>query len=1055
MTTRIQFICAAVAALLATALAPAVATAAQPSFKVTTSVPDYVSPSPPRNHFLVIVSVQNTGDSSFSENVRVTYRFPSGASPSSPIEVDPLSVEGSYGLSLPPCTVVGQVVECEVEAGPIQPGSEFRLRSFPEIDPAAEGILSGSIEVSGGGTGETVSEAFSIDTGPIGPFSFRDFKPVFEAGSSFAVSQAGSAPGQLDTTVAFKSESGDNLEWPFPNPNFFVTAPSENYRTVITHLPAGLVGDPGATRARCTIAQLSAQDPSVNNVPQCPAASQVGTVQLFNGSIVNLFNVVPSAGTPAMLGFFYAGVVVTLTTRVRPSDAGIDLVASNLQSSVPIPAFRVDVWGVPGDSAHDRLRGLCTSGETGYNPTVCQAPLQEEGDRPFLRNPTSCTGSPLPWEIEADSYQHPGTFIRKSATTPAMEGCASVPFDPGISATSTERSTHTPSGLDFSLTMPQEYGPNSLSQSDLRSASVTLPQGVSLNPDAADGLVACSDVQLRLGQEGPSQCPEASKLGKVEVRSPLLEEPVGGSVYLRSQASQDPASGQMYRLAIELRSERYGLAIKLPGQLKVDPNTGQLTTEFDELPQLPFESMNLQFKSGPRAPLTTPTDCGSYTTEATLTGWSGKTVRQESTFKVNQDCDHPGFAPGFEAGVENPRAGGYSPFALRVTRAAGMPNLERISATLPEGELAKLAGVPLCSDAAAASGDCPSSTQIGRTVAGVGEGSSPLYLPQPGKAPTAVYLAGPYKGAPYSVVASVPAQSGPFDLGTVVVRSALSVDPVTTRATVSSDPLPQIFGGIPVSYRDVRVEVDRPEFTLTPTSCEPQVVEGRIGGTGGQSAAVSARFQASECAALGFKPKLALTVKGKTRRTGNPALTAVLTMPMGGANVASASVALPHSEFLASTHIRTSCTRVQYAAGGGGGAGCPKGSVYGWARAFSPLLDKPLEGPVYMRSNGGERKLPDLVASLDGQIHVDLVGYVDTDKKTDGLRTTFANVPDAPVSKFVLKMPAGKRSLLENSTDICQGTHRAIARFGGQNGRRSESRPLLKVKGCSHRKGGR
>jgi hypothetical protein len=274
----------------------------------------------------------------------------------------------------------------------------------------------------------------------------------------------------------------------------------------------------------------------------------------------------------------------------------------------------------------------------------------------------------------------------------------------------------------------------------------------------------------------------------------------------------------------------------------------------------------------------------------------------------------------------------------------------------------------------------------------------------------------------------VPAQSGPFDLGTVTVRSALRVDPVTTRATVISDPLPQIFGGIPVSYRDVRVIVDRPRFTITPTSCEPQTVDGKISASNGQRAAVSARFQASDCAALAFKPRLSISLRGRTRRAGNPALTAVLTYPKKGdfANIARTSVALPHSEFLAQDHIDTSCTRVEYAAGGGGGAGCPKGSIYGKARAFSPLLDQPLEGPVYLRSNGGERELPDLVASLGGQIHVDLVGYIDADKRTGGLRTTFAKVPDAPVSKFVLKMPGGKKSLLENSTNICRGKHRAI-----------------------------
>jgi len=1053
MITPTRLTAALVLALLAAFTAPAAASAA-PALGVTVSAPDYVSPTPPQNGLKVNVSVQNIGDSTATENITVTYHSPPGIPP-----VEPHSpINNTVGLPEPlPCTTVGQAVECEIEAaGILRAGSAFTLEFNSEVEEHAEGVLHGSVEVSGGGGSTSTEEAFTIDTGPVGPFAVQRFEPLISGGSAPA-SQAGASPEELDTALAFTSEARTNLN--FPVSLLYVTAPTEDYRDVLTHLPAGLIGNPGATPSRCTAAQLSTQLATSSgeglDVPACPVDSQVGVVHLSFGAILGLYNMVPPFGSPAELGFIYKGAVVTLDAHVRPSDHGIDLVSSHIQTTIPVPGLSVDIWGVPGDSSHDTLRRECISFEQGFNPNLCSGPLSVEGRAPFLRTPTTCSGEPLSWEVEADTYPHPATFVHKSATTPALEGCQSLPFDPSISAIPSDRAAHTPSGLDFSLTIPQETGADSRSEADLRAASVNLPEGVSINPASADGLAACTDAELGLGEEGPSHCPDSSKLGAVEVHTPLLEEPLGGSVYLRSQASQDPASGQMYRLAIELRSERYGLAIKLPGQLKVDPSTGQLTTVFDELPQLPFEEMDLHFKTGPRAPLTTPSQCGRYTTNATLGSWSGKSVQQESTFTIDGNCEQPGFAPGFEAGVENPRAGAYSPFTLRVTRGGGMPNIQRITATLPEGELAKLAGVPLCSDAAAAvGGACPSSSQIGRTVAGVGEGSSPLYLPQPGKAPTAVYLGGPYRGAPFSVVASVPAQSGPFDLGTVVVRSALSVDPITTRATVTSDPLPQIFGGIPVSYRDVRVEVDRPEFTLTPTSCEPQAVDGKIAAIGGQSAAVSARFQASDCAALGFKPKLSLYLKGKTRRAGYPALTAVLKMPKDGANVARASVALPHAEFLAQNHIDTSCTRVQYAADGGGGAGCPKGSVYGRARAFSPLLDQPLEGPLYLRSNGGERELPDLVASLDGQIHVDLVGYIDSDKKTGGLRTTFANVPDAPVSKFVLRMPGGRMSLLRNSTNICHGKQRAIVKMSGQNGRLASSLTPLKVKGCGPRNGG-
>jgi hypothetical protein len=1035
MISRPRLLCALALALFATVLSPGAASAAGPALKVGSLIPEYVSPGKP---MALWVYGQNVGDEPLAGNLQVKYTFPNGIVPEAPDEA-------TANAENPLCVQVGQIEECELEAGGIAPGAMFVLRDFLQVEAGAAGVLTGQVEISGGGTGQTYTEPFSLDTGPADPFAVRTFDVAVDDASLYPSSQAGVTPNEQSTAVSFTSEAQTNLE--FPNPTFTVTAPTESFRDVVVHVPPGLVGNPTATPIRCTGRQLSEQlmiGNALTNFSKCPAASQVGLVQIMNGEILPLFNMVPRVGVPAEFGFVYVGVRVFLQARVRSSDHGIDIVTKRAPSSVPIAKFNVKLWGVPADSSHDHLRNICLLGGFGYNSQSCIP--QFAGDRnSFLRNPTSCTGAPLPWNIEVDTYQNPETFVSKETSTPAIEGCDRLPFDPSASVTPSDHSAHATSGFDVELAMPQEDAPDGLAEADLRSATVTLPQGVSINPAAADGLQACSDAQLGLGQDGPSQCPDASKIGSIELTTPLLEDPVGGSLFIRSQGSQDPASGDLYRVAMEIRSDRFGLAIKLPGSLKADPVTGQLTASFDDLPQLPFESAQLHLDSGPRAPLTTPSSCGTYTTHAVLTSWSGKTVPFDSNFQINQNCSAPGFAPGFQAGVERTTAGDFSPFLLRVTRDSGEPNLQRIEATLPEGELAKLAGVPVCSGAQAESGACPEGSRIGAVIAGVGEGTSPLYLPQPGKAPTSVYLAGPYKGAPYSIVTRVPAQSGPFDLGTVLVRSALRIDPETVQATVVSDPLPQIFGGIPVAYRDVRVEIDRPGFTLNPTDCEATKVTGTIGSAAGDSASVADRFQASDCAALGFKPKLSITLRGKAHRAAYPALTAVLQMPRGGANIARTSVALPHSEFLAQEHLGTSCTRVHYNAGAGGGAECPKASIYGRARAISPLLDKPLEGPVYLRSNGGARDLPDLVASLDGQIHVDLVGYVDSDPKTGGLRTTFAKVPDAPVSKFVLRMPGGKKGLLRNSTNICRGTHRAIVKMDAQNGRIADSRPLVRA----------
>lgn len=1008
------------------------------TLRVTTQTPDYVTAG---KGVLFYVNILNTGSEPLEGDLSIRYVFPEGIVPAIPQELNPITPPQ------PQCNIVAQVVECTHDVNGVAPGETRRLKTIATADPTAAGLLSpGEIMVSGGGSPGAFVEPISITAGSRPPFAIEDFDVDVADGTTYPSRQAGSVPDAVTTAAELPTEAQSN----YGVSAFATNAPLENFRDVIVHVPPGLIGNPTATPRRCTGAEL-ANVVTYTTIPSCPLESQIGLVQVVGTDIVPLYNVEPPAGSPAAFGFSYQSVVVTLLPRVRPSDHGFDIVTRRTASSVPLPKFEVSFWGVPADPSHDPLRGVCLQGGYGYDPLGYPCPMSAPRV-PFLRTPTSCPGTKLPWSIEMDSYQAPGTFVSRSAETEAMEGCERLPFDPRISLAPSERSAGAPSGLDVNLTMPQDTGPDGLAQADLRAATVTMPQGVVINPASADGLAACSDAQLRLGEEGPSECPDAAKLGTVEVDTPLLDHPLGGSVFLRSQASSDPRSGDLYRLAIELRNDRDGLAIKLPGSLRADPDTGRLTASFADLPQLPFEAMRLHFKTGPRAPLTTPQTCGDYVAQAVFTGWNGAVVPFDAGLSIDRNCTAPGFAPGFQAGVANATAGAFSPFTLRVTRDPGQPNLSRIDATLPEGELAKLSGVPLCPDIAAGAGTCPAGSRIGRTVVGVGEGGSPLYVPQPGKSPTAVYLAGPYKGAPYSVVAAVPAQAGPFDLGTIAVRSALHVDPVTTEVTVKSDVLPQIVGGIPIGYRDVRVEIDRPGFTLNPTDCEPMAVTGTISSAAGGSARVSDRFQLTDCGHLGFKPKLTIGLRGQTRRAGHPALTAVLKMPQDGANIARTSVALPHSEFLAQSHIQTSCTRVQYAAQGGGGAGCPKGSVYGRARAFSPLLDRPLEGRVYLRSNGGDRELPDLVASLDGQIHVDLVGFIDVDKRTEGLRTTFANVPDAPVSKFVLKMPGGKKSLLENSTNICRGKHRAVVKFNAQNGRVREFRPLLKAK-CGKRAG--
>ncbi|HEX6206255.1 MAG TPA: hypothetical protein VFZ29_10680 [Solirubrobacterales bacterium] len=824
--------------------------------------------------------------------------------------------------------------------------------------------------------------------------------------------------------------------------NFQLTRKADNYasgvpKDIRTSLPAGFIGNPQAL-PQCTRAEfLNTINPDIRQ--GCRPEAQVGVIKVivyqFGMDQVNafaLYNIEPEKNEIADFGFILAGVPVHLVPQIRSDgDYGIDVSSLSTTSGVPIVGAEVTFWGYPMDAKHTPLR-------------VCNAAVQVPGAGPeaecpssaprqaFLTNPSVC-GDPLSTVMTVDSWQEPGNFKSAVSTTPTgLTGCDELLFEPTVEAASNTRSAEAPLGMTVDLTVPQADNPDGRATPTLKKAVITFPRGVAIAPPSADGLEGCSDADLKLGSSAEPTCPFASKIGSLSLNTPVLPDPLSGDVILRT-----PKPGELFRLALVIDGP--GFVIKLDGQAVPDPDTGQLRVTFDDNPQLPFSSLHVELNAGPRAPLVTPPACGTYTTRSELTSWAmpDEAVESESTFTIDRNCEAAArFTPSLRAGTINPLAGKHSPFVLRVTREDGQQNVSRIDAALPPGLLAKLAGVPLCGDAAAGAGACPASSQIGTTTVGIGAGPSPLFVPQAGKAPTGVYLAGSYKGAPYSLVVVVPAQAGPFDLGTVAVRSGIYVDPVTSAVSVKSDPLPQILQGIPIAYRDIRVEIDRPGFTLNPTSCEPMSVTSTIVSIAGAVASPADRFQVAGCERLGFKPKLSLKLSGPTRRTAHPALRAVLKMPRGNANIGKAVVTLPETEFLENAHIRTICTRVQYAA-----ESCPKASVYGYARAWTPLLDEPLQGPVYLRSSN--HKLPDLVADLNGQIEIDLAGRIDSPKGR--IRNTFWAVPDAPVSKFVLTMQGGKKGLLVNNTELCKAKPRAKAEFTGQNGKRSVSSPLVKT----------
>lgn len=921
-------------------------------------------------------------------------------------------------------------------------------------------------------------------------FGLNNFDVTFTGPDGAAVTQAGSHPFAMKTSFKVNTEEIGESK----------IVPVEATKDLLVALAPGFAGDESAT-PRCATLDFLTLRPAIKPggvpTPNCADSTAVGALNLQFGSAQEgileqaaaVYNLEPPPGRVARLGFVVQSVPVTIDVALS-DEFPYNLVAitSNISQALEVFGAELTIWGVPADPAHDEERGRCFEGGN-----VCPAGTAVT---PFLTLPRSCTG-PLETKYELDSWQHPGVFVEDGvlshddATPPnpvGMSGCGKLGFAPRTSVQPSTQSAESASGLDFALDVKDEglKNPEGIANADIEAIQTAFPPGVTLNPSAAEGLGVCTKAQYEAASLTVQGCPDAAKVGTMEVQTPLLEnDTLHGSLYVAQQ--DDPATTEpkaenpfdsLLALYLVVRDPQLGIFVKLAAEVEPDPVTGQLVTTLENLPQFPLSHVNVHLRSGPRAPLITPSTCGTYTTTATLWPSSGAApLLTSSSFQINSGpgggpCPPGGIAPfnpGFSAGSLNNAAGSYSPFLMRLTRGDGEQDMTRFSATLPPGVVPRLAGVAKCSDAAIAaaktksgrqeqaSPSCPSAAQIGTVSGGAGVGNALTYVP--GK----LYLAGPYHGDPLSAVAIVPAVAGPFDVGTVVTRVALNLNPVTYRGEVdsaASDPIPHILKGIPLKLRDLRVSADRPGFTLTPTSCEPTATAASVFGSfidvfnpaDDVPVGLSSRYQASSCASLGFKPKLSLKLSGGTKRNDHPALHSVISYPQGGnyANIGRAVVILPPSEFIDQAHINNPCTRPNFAAGT-----CPPGSILGKAKAITPLLDEPLEGLVYFRSNGGERQLPDLVVDLHGVVNIVLVGAIDS-KVTKGgisrLRTTFASAPDAPVTSFTLDLKGGKKGVLVNSRNLCAHKQRAEVNLTGQNGRRYDTRPAVVASGCAKKK---
>jgi hypothetical protein len=943
-------------------------------------------------------------------------------------------------------------------------------------------------EVSGG-EAPTVSRRakIHIEAEAIPPFGIEEYNLIPEEIGGGIDNRAGSHPYQLTTTVALDQTSDPK-------------APPALARNFAFRLPPGQIGSATAV-PKCSATAFNTQ--VIEKVNLCPEDTAIGVAIITFEEPVNvglktvptpLFNLETVYGEPARFGFVIAGTPVILDTSVRSGqgeDYGVTVSVSNTTEVVNFITSTVTFWGTPGEASHDESRGFGCIREGLFQnpnfPTLSCNPSSTAAPPAFLTLPTDCeeafatsvTGVSWPNKKDpAGTPFNPFSYSLKDQTDMLvpLTACNQVPFSPSISAEASTESVAAPTGLDFNVDFHDEglTSAPGLAQSQLKNTVVTLPEGFTINPSAGVGLEGCrpADYARETVESIPGEgCPNQSKLGTVEIESPLLAQKIHGALYI-AQPYENPfpepeaghPGGTLVALYIVAKNPETGILIRLAGKVVPNPVTGQLTTIFENTPQLPFSHFNFHFREGAQAPLISPPVCGTFTTQAQLTPWSApmSVVSVSSSFTITKGFQGgacpaggvPPFDPGIVSGQVNNNAGAYSPFYLHLTRTDAEQEIAGFSTNLPSGLTGNLSGVPFCPEASIeaarkktgaqeeAEPSCTGASQVGHTLVGTGVGAVLAYVP--GK----VYLAGPFHGAPFSLVSVTSALVGPFDLGTVVIRFGLTIDPYTAQVSVTptgSEPIPTILRGIVTHVRDIRVYIDRSNFTLNPTSCNPLKIGSTLTSDQGASKTVTSPFQASNCQALAFKPIFKVWTSGKTSRTKGASLTVKLSYPAGAqANISKVKVDLPKQLPSRLTTLQKACTAAQFNANP---AGCPVASRVGFAKAVTPLIPVPLEGPAYFVSHGGEQ-FPDLIMVLQGYgVTIDLVGSTFI-SKAGITSSTFKTVPDQPVGSFELTLPQGPFSALAANGNLCKAKLTMPTAFDAQNGARVRQNTKITATGC-------
>jgi hypothetical protein len=907
----------------------------------------------------------------------------------------------------------------------------------------------------------------------------------------YVFTQAGGHPYALTSTIELNSETAPG------GVSSGVIPVDGDPKDVVVDLPPGLLGNPMAV-PRCTLADFT-------RAGHCPASTQIGVIELaFADTILiePIYNLVPEAGQSAEFGIPTGGgfnVVLTahlVHTIGSQSGYGFTVVSNGIPQR-GFTKFKLSFWGVPADPSHDPERGRRCETDHALDgaPPSCEANgLDNPGGEkagvapvPFLVMPADCAAGPEALSVFVDTWQKPGEYVPgPEATLPQATGCGALSFAPLIEVSPDKTQADEPVGLGVSLRVPQPEEPGVPRTPDLRNAVVTLPPGMSISPGVVDGMQACNESgpeginftgpeSEQLGPDGepqlaPGHCPDASVVGTAEAITPLLPEPIKGHLYLARPlcggtgqepcTEEDARNGHLYRLYLELGGKgalaSTGINIKAAGVVSANLATGQITTTFSDNPQTPFSELKLKLNGGERAPLANPQACGEARTTADFTPWSAPGTHEGvlvsgtpdanpfSFFTVTGCANPPGLSPGFAAGTVTPEAGIFTPFTLSLTRKDGEQDLAGIQVHTPPGLLGMLSSVPLCGEPEAQKGTCPASSRIGTTRVASGAGSHPFEIGG------SVYLTTGYKGAPFGLSIVTNAVAGPFNLGLVVVRARIDVNPETSVLTITSDPLPQIIFGVPLRLQRVTVNIDRPNFMFNPTNCKAQQITATISGSENAVANVSSPFAVGGCRGLAFKPKFTVSTSGHTSRSKGASLDAKLsfpaTKPGTEANIARVKVALPKQLPSRLTTLQKACSDATFNANP---AACPAPSIVGIARAFTPLLPVGLAGPVYFVSHGGEA-FPSLIVVLQGDgVRVDLTGTTFI-SKAGVTSSTFKTVPDVPVNTFELYLPEGKFSALAANGNLCKAASKLKmpTEFVAQNGAVLKQSTKIAVTGC-------